>query len=245
MAYENIIFGKEAGVATITINRPQVKNAISPQAAAEIDGVLDMVSGDDEVKVVVITGGTEMFCSGMDIKAGFGRGWRRDSNLITMVHGMESFEKPLIAAIAGYCLGGGLELALVCDLRICTDKSMFGFPEINMGVMPGAGGALRLPRLIGPGWAKELLFSGDRITAQDAYRMGIVNKVVPSESLLAETNKIATNMATKSLMSLKKIKAVVNWGLQMDISSAVQFETQVRAALSASRPPAPPPPPKS
>jgi len=242
MAYENIIYGKEDGVATITINRMQVKNAISPQAATEIDDALDDAAADDEVKVVIITGGTETFCAGMDIKAGFGRGWRRDSNLITMVHGLETFEKPLIAAIAGYCLGGGLELALVCDLRICTNTTAFGFPEINMGVMPGAGGALRLPRLIGPGRAKELLLSGERIDAQEAYRIGIVNKVVPPELLMEETNKIASNLASKSLIALKKIKAVVNVGMQMDISSAVQFETQVRGALSAARPAAPPPP---
>ncbi len=193
MAYETVIYEKEGGVAMLTLNRPAQRNAMDPQMAVEIDDALDQADADEEVNVLIITGGTETFCSGMDIKAGRAGTGRRDSNIFTTIEGVAAFIKPTIAAVSGYALGGGLELALACDLRIASDKAIFAFPEANFGAIAGAGGPQRLPRLIGTGNAKQMLFTGERFDAQEAYRMGLVNKVVPVESLIEEAKKMGEN----------------------------------------------------
>ena len=239
MAYETITYEKEDGVAVLTMNRPQQKNAVSPQMATEVDDVLDQATADDEVKVLILTGGTEAFSAGMDTKAGRGGGGRRDSSIFSMVDGLAAFEKPTIAAVSGYTLGGGCEIALACDLRVASDTAMFGFPEINMGVMPGAGGPQRFPRLVGIAKAKELLFTGERFNAQEAYRIGLVNKVVPVESLMEETKKMAQVIASKAPHAIKIMKKCVNDNMQMDLATSLQYHKTAVLALRGARPPTP------
>jgi enoyl-CoA hydratase len=228
MTYETIIFEKKGGVATMTLNRPDQKNAISPQMSAEIDDVLDQTHADEEIVVLIVTGGTETFCSGMDLKAGWGRSGRRASTIFSIIEGVAAFEKPTIAAVSGYAWGGGLELALACDLRVASDKALFGFPEINFGATAAAGGPQRLPRLIGTANAKQMLFTGERFDAQEAYRMGLVNKVVPVESLIEEASNIGELLASKELRALKLVKRYVDDGMQMDLTSSLQYTTTVR-----------------
>jgi len=236
MSYELIIYEKENGIGTITLNRPKQRNAVNPQMAGEMDDALDQAAVDKEVKVIIITGameeGKEAFCAGMDLKGGMATG-RRDSDLIRFVHGLELFEKPVIAAINGFALGGGGEIALSCDLRIASTIATFGFPEVDMGAFPGAGGSQRLPRLIGVAKAKELLFTGMRIDAEEACRIGLVNKVVAPDALMDEANKLGGVIASKPPQALKAIKSCVNVGMQMDIATSLHFEKKNLEILMA------------
>jgi len=220
MEYENIIYELDNGVATITFNRPEMKNAISVKLSEEVEDVLDKVAIDNNIKVLLITGGPEIFSSGMDLKAGRAPG-RRDASIFSIVDSIAACEKPTIAAIAKYALGGGCEIALSCDIRIASDNTQFGFPEINMGVMPGAGGTLRLPRLVGESKAKEMMFTGARFSAEDALKMGLVNKVVPVDSLINEAKTLAKAIAEKDINALKIIKKCITEGVQMDLARAL------------------------
>ncbi len=235
MAYETITYEKEEGFAILTLNRPNQRNAISPQLAAEVEDALDQAAADEDVKVLIVTGGTETFSAGMDLKAGRGGGGRREPSIFSIVDGLDAFEKPTIAAISGYALGGGCELAMTCDLRVASNTATFGFPEVNLGFMPGAGGTQRFPRLVGIGNAKEKLFFGERFDAQEAYRIGLVNKVVPVESLMEETKKMAQALAGKSPLGLKMIKKCVNDGMQMDLASSLQYAKSASQILTAAR----------
>lgn len=239
MAYENIIYEVEDGVATLTFNRPEMKNAISVGLSEEVEDVLDKVAADDEIKVLLITGGKDIFSSGMDLKAGRAKG-RRAASIFSIVDSIAACEKPTIAAIAKYALGGGCEVALSCDIRIASDNTQFGFPEINMGVMPGAGGTLRLPRAVGAAKAKEMMFTGGRFSAEDALAMGLINKVVSVEALLDEAKALAKAIAEKNVHALKIIKKCIDNGLQMDIERALLYAKTAAVAMTAMKnPPAP------
>lgn len=242
MAYESIIYEKEDGLAILTINRPQRRNALSPQVDIEMDDALDQAAADETVKVVIVTGsGTESFCSGMDTKEGPGGTGRRDSTIFSLVDGLDAFEKPTIAAISGYALGGGLELAMACDLRIASNTAIFGFPEVIGGFFPAAGGTQRFPRLVGLTKAKEWLLSGERFDAEEAYRIGLVNKVVPVESLMEETKKMARVLASRSPQGLRIVKRLINDGIQMDLASSLQYAKRAAEFLTAARRAAPAP----
>jgi len=243
MAYENINYEVEDGVAILTFNRPEMKNAISVDLSKEVEAVLDEVAINNDIKVLLITGGPEIFSSGMDLKAGRAPG-RRDASIFSIVDSIAACEKPTIAAIAKYALGGGCEVALSCDIRIASDNTKFGFPEINMGVMPGAGGTLRLPRAIGAAKAKEMMFTGERYSAEEALAMGIINKVVPVESLIDEAKTLAKAIATKDINALKIIKKCINEGLQMDIERALAYAKTMGTTLMALKRMAAPPPEK-
>lgn len=232
MEYENIIYELDNGVATITFNRPEMKNAISVKLSEEVEDVLDKVAIDNNIKVLLITGGPEIFSSGMDLKAGRAPG-RRDASIFSIVDSIAACEKPTIAAIAKYALGGGCEIALSCDIRIASDNTQFGFPEINMGVMPGAGGTLRLPRLVGESKAKEMMFTGARFSADDALKMGLVNKVVPVDSLMDEAKTLAKAIAEKDINALKIIKKCITEGVQMDLARALRYASSMGTALMA------------
>lgn len=243
MAYEFITYEVDEGVAVLTFNRPDRKNAISIQLSEEVESVLDEVAVNADVKVLLITGGTEVFSAGMDLKAGRAPG-RRDASIFSIVDSINACEKPVIAAIAGYTLGGGCEIALSCDLRVAADTAVFGFPEINMGVMPGAGGTQRLPRLIGAARAKEMMLTGARFSAEDAYRMGLVNKVVSIDSLMEEAKNLAKTIAGKDINALKIIKKCINDGLQMDLATGLQYSKTAGTALMGLKKAAAPPPEK-
>lgn len=226
--YQTIIVQKEDQVVTITLNRPERLNAISDQLRQELKSVVDDMEIDDDIRVIILTGsGDRAFCVGNDIKESAEQDifQRRESSKITndLINKLEGIPKPVIAAINGYALGGGCELALGCDLIIAAENSSFGLPEINIASIPGAGGTQRLPRLVGKLKAKELMFTGERISAQEALRIGLVNRVVPKEELLNVAKELADTLAKKPPLSLMQIKHLVNRGMEMPLSSALDF----------------------
>jgi enoyl-CoA hydratase len=228
MAYETIILEKKERVATITLNRPPM-NPLNRRMYAELGQVAEALNADPEVKVAIITGaGEKAFAAGLDVKEVEGKSviemkdfqaFSRDAS-----ERVAAIEKPVIAAINGLALGGGLELALCCDLRIASEGARFGQTEINLGIIPGGGGTQRLPRLIGAARAKELLFTGEMFDAQTALEMGLVSKVVPPDKLMEEVVALATTIAAKPAVALKMIKLAVDHGSNMDLNSALIYE---------------------
>jgi enoyl-CoA hydratase len=197
----------------------------------EIRKALEDSAADPAVRVVILTGAGRAFCAGADIKEICEIRSPMEAHLfVTSVqrvfNKIERLDKPVIAAVSGLALGGGCELALACDLRIAAENATFGQPEIKIGVIPGAGGTQRLPRLVGLGRAKELLFTGDTIDAQEAYRIGLINKVVPVEALMSETKKMALKLTKQPPLALKTTKTVVNEGINMNIQSALALEAR-------------------
>ena len=237
LKYETIIYEEQDGIGILTLNRPRVLNALSPQLASEAEEVLDEAASKAGIKVVIIAGSERAFSCGADVGGGVPKlvtPRRHEANVITFVEFVSQFEKPTIAAISGYCLGGGCELALACDLRVASLTAKFGLPEIKIGLLAGAGGTQRLPRLIGLTKAKELLYSGDSVDAQEAYRIGLVNKVVPLESLMEEAKKMARVLMERPPLALKLIKKCVDIGMQIDLSSGLQYERKCAELLFGS-----------
>lgn len=237
MTYETIIYEKEDSVALITLNRPDSLNALSLKLAQELEQVSDEIATDDSVRVVVITGAGRAFSAGADIKEIMSPGkaslgtWLTKGKPLPFFDKIEKLDKPVIGAINGLAIGGGCELALVCDLRIASTAARFGFGEIKIGIIPGGGGTVRSPRLIGIAKAKEMLFFGDPIDADEAYRLGLVNKVVPPESLLEEAKKWAKTLSQRPPLALKAAKSCVNVGMQMSLPAAIDFEAKEAAIL--------------
>lgn len=232
MAFQNLIYEKNDGVAVITINRPNALNALNKDTLLELKAAVEKASTDDEVMVLIITGaGEKAFVAGaditymLDINALEGREFGMIGQHVFRL--IENLPKPVIAAINGFALGGGLELAMACDFRICSENSKFGQPEVGLGVTPGFGGTQRLPRLVGEGMAKELLFTGDTIDAFEALRIGLVNHVVSSEELLEFTNKIARKICFRGQIAVRFCKAAVNEGLQTDIDRGMSIEADL------------------
>lgn len=234
MGYTTLIYGKDKGVGTITLNRPRQKNAINDVMITELSALIKEIALDDDIRVVVVTGGTDYFAAGADINllSALPSPMKAyDFSRTSPISDLEKLEKPVIAAISGFCLGGGLELALACDLRIASETSLLGQPEINLGIIPGSGGTQRLLRLVGITKAKELLFTGDLIKAEEACRIGLVNKVVPVDALMAEVAKMAAKIAAKPAMALKVTKMLINTGSNVDLESALRLESQAFALL--------------
>lgn len=219
-------------IATITINRPEIMNALSAEMFQELMTILDELEKDDEVAVVIITGaGGKAFIAGGDIKlmVDVSVQWARDFALLAqnVLNRIESLSKPVIAAINGYALGGGCELAMACDIRIAADSARIGQPEVKIGIIPGFAGTQRLARLVGKGKAKELIFTGDMIDAEEACRIGLVNKVVPAGDLLSEAQEMATTIASRSRTAVKFSKQVIDNGLEMDVDRAGLYEADL------------------
>lgn len=237
MAYETIIVEIEEGIAVLTLNRPAVLNALNDQVFCELAEAASSLAADPAVRVLIITGGDKVFAAGADI------GQMASASALDVATGenpaqrafhlIENMPQPVIAAIAGFALGGGCELSLVADIRIAADNAQFGLPEIKLGILPGGGGTQRLPRLIGAGKAKELIFSGDFIKAEEALRIGLVNKVVAADQLLAETKKMAKRFAERGAVALRLAKASVNEGLRMDLEAGLQYEHKCFSLLFA------------
>jgi enoyl-CoA hydratase len=228
MAYTTIILEKKDTVALLTLNRPPM-NPFNRTMYAELAQASDEVDADPGVKVVVITGsGEKAFAAGLDIKEVEGKSLV-DVMEFQAFSGMASAKvaaigKPVIAAINGFALGGGLELALRCDIRIASDKALLGQTEINLGIIPGGGATQLLPRLIGTARAKELFFTGDTIKADRALELGVVNRVVPADKLMDEVMALASKLAAKPAVALKMIKLAVDHGINMDLRSALTYE---------------------
>jgi enoyl-CoA hydratase len=229
MEYNTIVYEKQERVGTITLNRPKSMNALNSELLSELNHVLAEIDKDDEVKVVILAGSEKYFAAGADITEIGRMKTPRDAHQFlkmaqSVFNRIEDLEQPVIAAISGLALGGGCELVLACDLRIAAENAMFGQPEIKIGVIPGGGGTQRLPRIVGVTKAKELLYTGDFIDAQEACRIGLVNKIVPLASLMEETRKMALKIARQPWEALKATKLSINAGLNMDIKRATAYE---------------------
>jgi enoyl-CoA hydratase len=238
VTYKTILYEKADGIAKVILNRPEALNALNSTVYTELYDVFGSIENDEEVRVVVLTGsGEKAFAAGSDVVEmqhmntldiqKFVAAIRRASDRIY------TLTKPTIAAINGYALGGGCELSMCCDLRICSEKSRFGQPEINLGLIPGACGTQRLPRLVGVAKAKELIFLGDMIKADEALNLGLVNKVVPPESLMDEAMEWAKKLASKSGPVLAMAKLAINTGVDTDITSGLNTEARCVALCFA------------
>ena len=232
MKLDTLIFDKEGGIRIITLNRPERLNAISIQLILDLEKVLAEIDEDGEARAVILTGAGRGFCAGADVKEPDADKLPTGRN--TFFSKLEDVKKPVIAAINGHCNGGGLELALCCDFRLAAEGAYFGAGEVKLGTMPGGGGTARLPRLIGPGRAKEFLYFGNRIDAHEAYRIGLVNKVASPEKLMEEARKWAAELAERPPLSVKMIKDCVNLGMQMDLAGALDYEAKCSAVLAKS-----------
>jgi enoyl-CoA hydratase len=235
---ENILVERDGGVATVTINRPKVLNALSTQTLDELRRAILALKYDEGVRVVIITGsGDKSFIAGADINElsqqtpiGGRELALRGQHVFDLI---ENLGKPIIAAINGYALGGGCELAMACTIRIAADTAKLGQPEINLGIIPGYGGSQRLSRLVGRGRALELLLTGDQISAAEAYRLGLVNRVVTGANLMGEARKLAQALAAKAPIAVRYIIDAVNKGLQMPLPDAQVFEATLFGLVAA------------
>jgi enoyl-CoA hydratase len=227
MAYENIILEKEENIAVVTFNRPEAMNALNNQTRTEFAAAIAEVSADAEIKVLILTGNGKSFVAGSDIVE-FKKTTPLAAHNITRLGEMvEKLEKPVIAAVNGSCLGGGCEIAMGCDIIIASEKAKFGQTEINIGIIPGGGGTQRLQRLIGSCRAKELIYTGDIIGAEEADRIGLVNRVVPMDELMPTAKEMAKKIATKSAAALKLAKTAINRGMRTDLESGLKYEYEL------------------
>jgi enoyl-CoA hydratase len=240
MDYQNIIFEHDDGVATITFNRPKVLNALSAQLLDELSLALDGIEADGRTRVLILTGaGEKAFVAGADIGelATFNtlqcRLFARKGQLI--IGRLQELAIPVIAAVNGFALGGGSEMALACDFIYASENAMFGLPEITLGLIPGFGGTQRLPLLVGGNRAKEMIFTGKMIPAAEAERIGMVNRVLPPGGLMEAVYETARTIAARGRVSLRAAKQAVNSGLKVDLSTGLQIEADAFAICMASQ----------
>jgi enoyl-CoA hydratase len=238
MAYENLLTEQDGAVLVITVNRPKVLNALNAGTIEELGAAFADAAARDDVRVVVLTGaGEKSFVAGADINelsvqtpVG-GREHARKGQ--TLFDRIEALGKPVIAAVNGFALGGGCELAMACTIRIAADTAKFGQPEINLGLIPGYAGSQRLPRLVGRGRALELLLTGQQISADEAHRIGLVNRVVPSTSLGTEARALAHALAAKAPVAVRYILEAVSGGLEMSLADAQDYEATLFGLVSS------------
>ena len=235
---ENILFERDGGIATVTVNRPKVLNALNARTIDELRRVILACRHDDAVRCVILTGaGEKSFIAGADINElavqtpTAGREHAMSGQHVFDL--VENLGKPVIAAINGFALGGGCELAMACTIRIAADTARLGQPEINLGIIPGYAGTQRLARLVGRGRALEILLTGDHITAAEAHRIGLVNRVVPAAELMAEVKKLAATLASKAPVAVRYIIDAVNKGLDMAFPDAQVFEATLFGLVSS------------
>lgn len=236
--FELLTYQKEAPLAYITINRPQAMNALSNALVEELDKALDLVEQDPELRALIITGaGEKAFMAGADInelkERDFLLGRQQTRRRQQVLNRIAEMKIPVIAAINGYALGAGLELAIACTLRVACEEAKLGSPEVNLAIIPGDGATQRLPRLIGFGRAMEMVLTGDFVDAQQAYNIGLVNKVVPKEELMEAAKKLATKIASKAPLAIQCAKEAVNRSMEVGIYEGLAHESYLHAYTCA------------
>jgi enoyl-CoA hydratase len=232
MKLSNVLLTLQGHIAVLTVNRPKALNALNTDTLLEIGSVIDDISGNNDIYAVIITGaGEKAFVAGADISDMVGM-----SVLEARKFGMlgsktfrkiETMEKPVIAAINGYALGGGLELAMACDIRLASSTAKFGQPEVGLGIIPGFGGTIRLSRLIGQGMAKELILTAKTIDAEEALRIGLINRIVQPVALMDAAMELAESICRQAPIAVRLAKASINRGVQGDIDTALMYETEL------------------
>lgn len=238
MTFKNILFEKKDKVAYVTLNRPEMMNALNLETIHELRDVFTEMESDPEVLGVIVTGAGRAFCAGADLSGSKSAGGNphfstRDfvGEAQALMNQVEAFPHPVIAAVNGFALGGGSELALACDLRIASDKAVFGLPEVTLGVIPCFGGTQRLPRLIGTARAKDIIFTGRKVKADEALALGMVNEVVSAEELTAAANAKMQAIVACAPLAVKMAKTAVNKGVQMPLHYALELEADMTALL--------------
>ncbi|PWB35594.1 enoyl-CoA hydratase [Pseudomonas sp. SDI] len=235
MAFETILLDIKGKVGLITLNRPQALNALNAQIVSEINQALDQLEADRNIGCIVLTGSQKAFAAGADIKEMAELTYPQIylDDLFSDSDRIANRRKPIIAAVAGFALGGGCELALMCDFILAADNAKFGQPEINLGVLPGMGGTQRLTRAVGKAKAMELCLSGRFMDAEEAERAGVVARIVPKEELLEEALRVAAVIASKSIPVSMMVKETVNRAFEVSLSEGVRFERRVFHAAFA------------
>lgn len=236
MEFKNLIVekGDKGKIAVVTVNRPEVRNALNRQTWHDLDAVIDLLEKDPDIEVVIFTGaGDKSFVAGADVGA------LKERSLLETFEGenqvilnkLANMQKITIAAINGFALGGGCEFALACDLRVAVENARLGQPEVNLGFLPGAGGTQRLLRLVGIGKAKELIFIGEIIDAREAWRIGLVNKVVPEGQVVTAAMDMAVKILAKGPLAVRFAKAVINWGSSASMETGLVIERLAQTVL--------------
>ena len=236
--YETIKDESRDNIAYVTVNRPKAMNALNMDVLNELYDVFTAIEADADIRAVILTGEGRAFVAGADIAQMNQLNALEGRQMMIMGHKVmnliEAIEKPVIAAVNGFALGGGCELSMACDIRIASEKAKFGQPEVGLGIIPGFGGTQRLPRLVGKGMAKYLIMTAEMIPAEEAYRIGLVEKVVPAESLMEEAEKLAKTIASKAPVAVATAKTAINNGFDMDMKSASKFEIETFTAAFGS-----------
>ncbi|HEX5385215.1 MAG TPA: enoyl-CoA hydratase-related protein [Gemmatimonadales bacterium] len=237
MTFTALLYEVAGGIARVTINRPDKLNALNASVIAELDDAVSHIESDAAVGGVILTGaGGKAFVAGADIaelaQQGPMEGKARAQAGQRMMRRLERCGKPVIAAVNGFALGGGCELAMACHLRVASETAKFGQPEVKLGLAPGYGGTVRLPRLVGRGRALELLLTGDMIGAQEAWRIGLVNRVVPADRLMAESEALMRTILAQGPLALRAVLEAVDAGLDLPLDDALRFEANLFGLLS-------------
>jgi len=241
MAYRYVIYEREPPLAVLTFNRPEVRNALNYEAIEEALEVVREVERDEAIRALILTGaGDRAFVAGADIQEMQARNLVTElgvrSGLRRVLTGLlENMGKPTIAAVNGFATGTGCEIALACTFRIAAETARFGQPEINLGIIPGNGGTQRLPRLIGKTRAMEMVLLGELIDAQEAYRLGLVNRVVPPGELMATAKELALKLASKPPIALRAAKDAINVGLNLSLAEGIEYESKLYAMCYATQ----------
>ncbi len=235
MVYENLLVDVSDRIATVTFNRPKFLNALNPSTVRELGTAMEEISAREDVGVVLLTGaGEKAFIAGADISEMKAFTTMQALDFALLGQGVLSFiermPQPVIGAINGFALGGGCEVAMACDLLVAADTARFGQPEVNLGIIPGYGGTQRLPRLVGRNLAKELVLTGEMISAQRAYEIGLVNKVVPAAELMNAAREIAKKILSRGPVAVRTAKMAMNRGLDLDLGNACALEASLFAA---------------
>jgi len=236
MNFENVIVEKDGAIAVVTLNRPQALNALSYGLVKDLCLAMQELDRDKEVRVMIVTGGEKVFAAGADIKEMADRGPfdERIHERLDYRDQINKITKPVIAAVSGFALGGGCELAMSCDIIIAAETARFGQPEVNLGIIPGSGGTQRLTRLLGKHRAMEMVLTGDIVNAADAERFGLVNRVVPVELLLEEAKNVAKKIAAKPALAIKEAKEAVLKAANSSLDEGLEFERKAFYLLFAS-----------